>query len=172
MMVDELIYKFIVFHIFILNFLSSTTMNYFSIAIMFLIGGLSQVHSSPLPLTEEPACVNAKPICTADGANFLAATDTAILFSERKNNYGCLRRKPNPAWFYLKIDQSGEINMSLSAPSDIDFIVSGAKRTRRLHMLLSIFCSIIADHFLSYLCLFIVSLFPLLSTCLSDLGSL
>ena len=114
-------------------------MNYFSIAIMFLIGGLSQVHSAPLLLTEEPACVNAKPICTADGANFPAATDSAVLSSESTNNYGCLGSEPNPAWFYLRIDQSGNINMSLFAPSDIDFIVSGAKRTRRLHMLFSIF---------------------------------
>lgn len=67
-------------------------------------------------------CANMQPICTQVGANFPASTNTT---SEAGNNYGCLGSQPNPAWYYFEIATNGNIDMSLTAPSDIDFIIWG-----------------------------------------------
>ena len=66
------------------------------------------------------------PICTSTGLNYPAATlgNTADI-SNPGNNYGCLGDTPNPAWYYLEILQPGNINMTLSANNDIDFIIWG-----------------------------------------------
>ena len=67
-------------------------------------------------------CAQMQPICTQVGANFPASTNTT---SEAGNNYGCLLSQPNPAWYYFEIATNGNIDMSLTAPSDIDFIIWG-----------------------------------------------
>lgn len=41
------------------------------------------------------------------------------------NDYDCLGSQPNPAWYYLEIDDPGDIEMELFADSDIDFIIWG-----------------------------------------------
>ena len=63
-----------------------------------------------------------QPICTNVGLNFPAATNTTAAAG---NNYGCLFSQPNPAWYYLQVATNGNIDMSLTAPSDIDFIIWG-----------------------------------------------
>ena len=68
-------------------------------------------------------CADMQPICTADGLSFPAATNAGR--AERGNRYGCLRSAPNPAWYYMKMDEPGRIVMSLTARSDIDFAVWG-----------------------------------------------
>ena len=72
------------------------------------------------------SCANMTPICTSTGINYPAATlgNTADI-TNPGNNYGCLTSTPNPAWYYLEILQSGNINMTLSAIDDIDFIIWG-----------------------------------------------
>ena len=72
------------------------------------------------------SCANMAPICTSTGLNYPAATlgNTADI-SNPGNNYGCLGDTPNPAWYYLEILQPGNINMTLSANNDIDFIIWG-----------------------------------------------
>jgi gliding motility-associated-like protein len=67
-------------------------------------------------------CAQMQPICTQVGANFPASTNTT---SEAGNNYGCLGSQPNPAWYYLEVATNGNIDMSLTAASDIDFIIWG-----------------------------------------------
>jgi len=74
--------------------------------------------------SQSPSCVNMEPICTNSGLTFTAQTGVSIN-GNGANNYGCLGSQPNPSWYYLEIATSGSINMSLSAPSDIDFIVYG-----------------------------------------------
>ena len=71
-------------------------------------------------------CANMEPICTNAGLNFTAnAGGGNVLVTEPGNNYGCLGFSPNPAWYYLEIATAGNIDMSLTAPQDIDFIIWG-----------------------------------------------
>jgi len=41
------------------------------------------------------------------------------------NSYGCLGSQPGPSWFYLTMSSNGDVNLNLTAPSDIDFILYG-----------------------------------------------
>jgi len=45
------------------------------------------------------------------------------------NNYGCLGIQPSPSWFYLEVDQSGDINLDLLSTIDLDFIIWGPFNT-------------------------------------------
>lgn len=67
-------------------------------------------------------CADMDPICTDQGASFTANTGTT---AEVGNDYGCLATQPNPSWYYFEISNAGAIDMSLTAPSDIDFIIYG-----------------------------------------------
>lgn len=67
-------------------------------------------------------CADMDPICTDVGANFTANTGTT---AEAGNDYGCLATQPNPSWYYFEVATNGNIDMSLTAPSDIDFIIWG-----------------------------------------------
>lgn len=67
-------------------------------------------------------CADMDPICTDVGATFTANTGTT---SEAGNDYGCLATQPNPSWYYFEVATNGNIDMSLTAPSDIDFIIWG-----------------------------------------------
>ncbi|MBL1280529.1 MAG: hypothetical protein COA33_009665, partial [Fluviicola sp.] len=71
-------------------------------------------------------CSSLEPICTDSGLQFTAnsgGTDADV--ADPGNNYGCLVTQPNPSWYYLELDAAGNINMSLTAASDIDFIIYG-----------------------------------------------
>lgn len=71
-------------------------------------------------------CPEMEPICPGAGLSFTAnATGIDAEDIDPGNNYGCLGSSPDPAWYYMQIDQSGNINTTLSAPSDIDFILWG-----------------------------------------------
>ena len=79
---------------------------------------------SQLSFGQGATCATADPFCTENGAAFPASTSTV---SEAGPDYGCLLDQPNPAWYYLQIDQSGNIDISLtnSQVEDIDFICWG-----------------------------------------------
>lgn len=68
------------------------------------------------------SCAEMEPICTDLGISFTAGVGDV---SEPGNDYGCLFSQPNPSWYYLEISDAGDIIMSLTAPSDIDFIIWG-----------------------------------------------
>lgn len=71
-------------------------------------------------------CADMEPICTDAGVNFQANSNGPNASTiDPGNNYGCLFTSPNPSWFYLEISDAGNIIMSLTAPSDIDFIIWG-----------------------------------------------
>lgn len=71
-----------------------------------------------------PDCSSAAPFCSGSTSTFPASTSTTAATGP---NYGCLGSEPNPAWYYLQIDNSGPITitMSNSAGVDIDFICWG-----------------------------------------------
>ena len=75
-----------------------------------------------LSVNANDRCVDMEAICTTDIHTFKGAVGKSII--ETSNYYGCLSRQPNPTWWYLEIDDPGDITMSLSVDSDIDYSVS------------------------------------------------
>ena len=68
-------------------------------------------------------CADMDPFCADTNITFTAQSNGPT--APAGNNYGCLGSQPNPTWYYLQIDQPGPLVFSLSAPSDIDFIIYG-----------------------------------------------
>lgn len=75
--------------------------------------------------TQNNLCNNALPFCTGTTYIFPAGVNSGA--AETGPNYGCLLTQPNPAWYYMKVDQSGPINFHISTdPSqDVDFACWG-----------------------------------------------
>ena len=67
-------------------------------------------------------CDDALPFCSDLGQTFPAATNAQ---SEFGGPIGCLGSTPNPAWYFLKVETSGTLDMQIQAASDIDFICWG-----------------------------------------------
>ena len=69
-------------------------------------------------------CLTAEPFCTDEISTFDAATDAVAVDDA---DYDCLLSQPNPKWFYLEIDDPGdmEITMSNTEDNDIDFALWG-----------------------------------------------
>ncbi|MEZ5173949.1 MAG: CUB domain-containing protein [Bacteroidia bacterium] len=67
-------------------------------------------------------CDDALPFCSDVGQTFPAATNTQ---SEFGSGINCLGSTPNPAWYFLRIEDSGDLDMQITANSDIDFICWG-----------------------------------------------
>ena len=70
------------------------------------------------------SCATADPFCTENGAAFPASTSTV---AEVGPEYDCLGSQPNPAWYFMQIATSGNIDIDLSnsANVDIDFACWG-----------------------------------------------
>lgn len=71
-------------------------------------------------------CANADPFCTDNGLyQFPAGVNAGS--GEPGPNYACLNTTPNPAWYYMRIGNPGNINIYMySTPSeDIDFCCWG-----------------------------------------------
>ncbi len=77
-------------------------------------------------------CSTAEPFCTAVGVDFSNTTGAGN--AETGPDYGCLLNTPNPSWFFLKIDNPGDLFMLIEqnaaadftgAGSDVDFIAWG-----------------------------------------------
>ncbi len=68
-------------------------------------------------------CAEAAPFCTDYIYNFACGTNEPP--AESGPNYDCLGSQPNPAWYYMLVENSGDIVMSLTAPNDIDYIIWG-----------------------------------------------
>lgn len=70
------------------------------------------------------SCGAAQPFCTGTTINFPAGTNNGNAFN---NPYNCLGTSPNPAWYYLQIQNPGnlDITMQSSPLVDIDFILWG-----------------------------------------------
>ncbi|MGB4095606.1 MAG: hypothetical protein WBJ99_07255, partial [Bacteroidales bacterium] len=70
-------------------------------------------------------CINADPFCTGTTYNFPAGVNSGT--GETGPNYCCLYSTPNPVWYYLLIDQPGNIEIYIhsSPQKDLDFICWG-----------------------------------------------
>lgn len=71
-------------------------------------------------------CANADPFCTDNGLyQFPAGVNAGN--GESGPNYSCLSTRPNPAWYYMRIANPGNITITMySTPSkDIDFCCWG-----------------------------------------------
>ena len=68
-------------------------------------------------------CEEAAPFCTDYDYDFPCGTNESP--GESGPDYGCLGSQPNPAWYFMEIETSGDIVMALTAPADIDFIIWG-----------------------------------------------
>ncbi len=80
----------------------------------------------PPPNENGDSCTNATPFCTGTSYNFPNNTGQAGLGA-----INCLFSSPNPVWYYMQIEDSGELNMSISqtntggTPIDVDFNLWG-----------------------------------------------
>lgn len=90
--------------------------NKFLIVLFFIISYFSGI-------AQNENCAQMDPICTNAGLSFTANANVG--FAEPGNNYDCLGSQPNPSWYYFEIATNGNIDMSLSANFDIDFIIWG-----------------------------------------------
>ena len=69
-------------------------------------------------------CATADPFCTGTSYVFPMNTET---IAEDGPDYGCLCEQPNPVWYYLLIDNPGNITIGISSPTgnDVDFTAWG-----------------------------------------------
>ncbi|MCL9769911.1 hypothetical protein NAT47_05730, partial [Flavobacterium sp. HXWNR69] len=86
-----------------------------------LLSGLSNLFA------QSSTCANAQAMCSGNQGPFNNTTSVPSF-----GNLGCLGSTPNPAWFYLQVGTSGNIDMTLSQirnsngnPIDVDFILWG-----------------------------------------------
>ena len=65
---------------------------------------------SSVVISQGTNCNNAAPFCTTSAATFPAGVNQPDATTTAPgNNYDCLATAPNPAWYYLEIDQSGNL---------------------------------------------------------------
>jgi gliding motility-associated-like protein len=86
----------------------------------------SKVSSSPLSVQSASDCASAQAFCADNttGTTFPASTTTT---AQPGPNYGCLSSRPNPAWYFFQVSQSGSINIGISGTGggDVDFVCWG-----------------------------------------------
>ncbi|MCB9222641.1 MAG: gliding motility-associated C-terminal domain-containing protein [Crocinitomicaceae bacterium] len=71
-------------------------------------------------------CNTLEPICDSAGVNFTALSGvTPASTTNPGNNYACFGSSPNPTWYYMQVGQSGNLDFTLFANFDIDFIIYG-----------------------------------------------
>ncbi len=80
------------------------------------VGGFSQANA---------LCDGASPFCSDNTYNFPMNTNAPN--AQAGPDYGCLFTQPNPAWYYMQIDQAGDmvIYMQSLQGQDVDFICYG-----------------------------------------------
>ena len=71
-------------------------------------------------------CIGAEPFCTGTTVNFPASTNSTGSFPPNVF-FDCLGTQPNPAFYYLQIDQPGNLTITMQSTPlvDIDFICWG-----------------------------------------------
>lgn len=80
---------------------------------------------SGLRATENDSCHTSLPFCTGTIYTFPGGVNTGS--AQSGPNYGCLNSQPNPAWYYMKIANAGDITIKMSSSplEDIDFCLWG-----------------------------------------------
>ncbi|MBI5540993.1 MAG: hypothetical protein HY951_13090, partial [Bacteroidia bacterium] len=90
------------------------------IALFLSIAGLTTIG-----FAQNNMCNLSDPFCTGTTYNFPAGVNAGT--AETGPSYGCLGSEPNPAWYYLLIDQPGNISIEMhTVPQhDVDFACWG-----------------------------------------------
>ncbi len=70
-------------------------------------------------------CANTNAFCADNSGQFNFSNSTNSGSAEAGPNYGCLTTQPNPAWFYIKIGATGNLNMQIEQNSLADFTGTG-----------------------------------------------
>ncbi|MDR2651150.1 MAG: hypothetical protein LBC68_02375, partial [Prevotellaceae bacterium] len=65
-------------------------------------------------------CTDAAPFCTSDQYQFPAATNVASL-----GQLACCFTTPNPAWYWMQIDDPGYLEITITSHYDVDFVAWG-----------------------------------------------
>ena len=81
-------------------------------------------------VTGGSTCDNFDKFCTGSAISFPAGVDQASAHTTApSNNYGCLGTTPNPAWYYMEMQQPGnltiDITNSVGQQQDLDFAIWG-----------------------------------------------
>ena len=75
----------------------------------------------------QTSCATAQPFCAGgtSGVTFPATVNGPA--AQVGPNYGCLGTQPNPAWYYLQVSNSGNIDLYIAGTGnqDVDFICWG-----------------------------------------------
>jgi len=74
----------------------------------------------PNPPGPGDVCGQSIAFCTGENYMFPASVDEPDLGS-----IGCLYTTPNPAWYYMEIDEPGDVVIDISSDYDVDFIAWG-----------------------------------------------
>ncbi|MBN2682270.1 MAG: T9SS type A sorting domain-containing protein [Bacteroidales bacterium] len=82
-------------------------------------------YCSITPNQIDGSCGNSTAFCNEDGYLFPASVDV-----DGYGEVGCLGSTPNPAWYYMEIDESGDLVIEISSNdgysgNDVDFIAWG-----------------------------------------------
>ncbi|MDC3345172.1 hypothetical protein OAV59_03325, partial [Flavobacteriaceae bacterium] len=73
---------------------------------------------------ENTTIPNADPFCSDTGILF--NNTTGNIFGEAGPNYGCLAgNQPRPSWFYIRIDQPGDLSLQIEQNTEDDFTGAG-----------------------------------------------
>ncbi len=84
-------------------------------------------------LNAQTTCETAQPFCAGGVSGVTFPATTSVTTAQTGPNYGCLGSTPNPAWYYLQISTSGNLDILIqgqivSPPGpgqDVDFICWG-----------------------------------------------
>ena len=90
------------------------------------IGILSILVFNTVFCQSNTTCSNITSICANPGYSYQADINLGDADSiDPGNGYDCLFTTPNPRWFMFKAETSGNLEFSLSASTDVDFIIWG-----------------------------------------------
>jgi len=89
-------------------------------------GGTFDICATDPDVPTNVSCDVPDPICSGSPIVFTAqsnGTDADVV--NPGNNYDCLFTSPNPSWYYLEIATGGNLDIDITAGSDIDFAIWG-----------------------------------------------
>jgi len=90
------------------------------------LGDLCVFSTVPVAPGTNTSCVVPSPICSGSPIAFIAnegGVDADVI--NPGNDYDCLLSQPNPSWYYLEIDQAGNLVIDITAGSDVDYEIWG-----------------------------------------------
>lgn len=89
-------------------------------------GGTFDICASDPVVPTNITCDVPDPICSGSPIIFTAqANGTQASVVNPGNDYDCLFSSPNPSWYYLEIATGGNLDIDITAGSDIDFAIWG-----------------------------------------------